>query len=79
LTNTGDLDNKKNIWSIKLAYNLAGFETGLLAQWIRGDVNLSSTAAGLTALNPVPLGAVPGATSAGFEQYRLKAFVKAIF
>lgn len=79
LTNTGDLDNKKNIWSIKLAYNLAGFETGLLAQWIRGDVNLSSTAAGLTALNPVPLGPAPGATSAGFEQYRLKAFVKAIF
>ncbi|MBL8319584.1 MAG: hypothetical protein JNJ42_14320 [Burkholderiaceae bacterium] len=77
LTNTGDVDNKKNILSVKLAYNLAGFETGLLAQWVRGDVSLSSGAAGLTALNPVPL--ATGALDADFKQYRMKAFVKAIF
>jgi hypothetical protein len=77
LTNAGNVDNKKNILSVKLAYNLAGFETGLLAQWVRGDASLSSGAAGLTALNPVPLAV--GALDADFKQYRMKAFVKAIF
>jgi hypothetical protein len=71
LTNTGDLDNKKNIWSIKLAYNLAGFETGLLAQWIRGDVTLN-------AVDPTFGGTLPVAAG-DVKQYRMKAFVKAIF
>ena len=31
------IKNDKNIASVGLAYNLAGFETGLLAQWVKGD------------------------------------------
>ncbi len=30
-------DNEKSIWSLKFNYSLAGFETGLLAQWIDGE------------------------------------------
>lgn len=30
-------DNEKGIWSLKFNYSLAGFEAGLLAQWINGD------------------------------------------
>ncbi|MFO1221122.1 MAG: hypothetical protein U1E89_22395 [Burkholderiaceae bacterium] len=77
LTSVGDVDSKKNIWSVKLAYNLAGFETGLLAQWIRGNVDQTAATASLTALNPVPL--ATGKLGADFNQYRMKAFVKAIF
>lgn len=56
------IDNEKSILSARLAYNLAGFETGLLSQWIRGDGD-------------------PGETGlkADIKQYRMKAFVKAIF
>ena len=32
-----DYDNEKDIWSLKFNYSLAGFETGLLAQWIDGE------------------------------------------
>jgi hypothetical protein len=71
LTNIGNLDNKKNIWSVKLAYNLAGFETGLLAQQIRGDVTLN-------AIDPTFGGTIPVAAG-DVKQYRMKAFVKAIF
>lgn len=54
--------NDKDIWSLRLSYNLAGFETGLLSQWIKGDGD-------------------PGETGArsDIKQYRMKAFVKAIF
>ena len=56
------IDNEKSITGIRLAYNLAGFETGLLSQWISGDGD-------------------PGETGvrSSIKQYRLKAFVKAIF
>jgi hypothetical protein len=57
-----NVDNDKNITSLRLTYNLAGFETGLLSQWIRGDGD------------PLETG-----TSGKIKQYRMKAFVKAIF
>jgi len=34
---SASFDNTKNIWSLKFNYSLAGFETGLLTQWINGD------------------------------------------
>ena len=39
------VDNHKSIWSLKFNYSLAGFEAGLLAQWItgRGDPTRSGT------------------------------------
>jgi hypothetical protein len=55
-------DNKKNIWSARLSYNLAGFETGLLAQRVKGDGDPGETG-----------------TQSDIKQYRMKAFVKAIF
>jgi hypothetical protein len=56
------IDNDKSVLSARFTYNLAGFETGLLAQWIKGDGD-------------------PGETGnkADIKQYRMKAFVKAIF
>jgi len=57
-----NIKNDKNITSISLAYNLAGFETGILAQWIKGDGDPRETG-----------------TLEKIDQYRMKAFVKAIF
>lgn len=57
-----EINNKKNIWSLRLAYNLAGFETGLLSQWVKGDGDPEETG-----------------TPIDIRQYRMKAFVKAIF
>jgi hypothetical protein len=38
ITKSGaEINNDKNIWSLRLAYNLAGFETGVLSQWVKGD------------------------------------------
>lgn len=56
------IKNDKSILSLRLAYNLAGFEAGLLSQWIRGDGDPLETG------TPVDL-----------RQYRMKAFLKAIF
>jgi hypothetical protein len=61
-TGLGDFNNKKNITSVRLSYNLAGFETGLLSQWVRGDGDPGETG-----------------TVSNIKQYRMKAFVKAIF
>jgi len=58
----GKVENDKSIFSTRLAYNLAGFEAGLLSQWIRGDGD------------PLETG-----TPVKIKQYRMKAFVKAIF
>jgi hypothetical protein len=55
-------DNKKDILSVRLSYNLAGFETGLLSQWVKGDGDPGETG-----------------TKSDIKQYRMKAFVKAIF
>lgn len=57
-----EIANKKSIWSLRLAYNLAGFETGLLSQWVKGDGDPEETG-----------------TPIDIRQYRMKAFVKAIF
>jgi hypothetical protein len=57
-----NIDNKKDIYGLRFSYNLAGFETGLPAQWVRGDGDPGET------------GAI-----ADIKQYRMKAFVKAIF
>jgi len=56
------VDNDKSVLSTRFTYNLAGFETGLLAQWISGNGD-------------------PGETGnrEKIKQYRMKAFVKAIF
>jgi len=61
-TPAGKTENDKNVYSLSLAYNLAGLETGLLSQWVRGDGD-------------------PGETGniTNIKQYRMKAFVKAIF
>jgi hypothetical protein len=57
-------DNSKNIYGVKFAYNLPGFELGLLAQTIRGTGNPTGT-----------VGAVP----VDINQYRMKAFAQVIF
>lgn len=59
---TSTIKNSKNISSLRLAYNLAGFETGLIAQWITGRGDPGETG-----------------TRSDLNQYRMKAFVKAIF
>ena len=56
------IDNSKNILSLRLSYNLAGFETGVLAQKISGTGDPGETG-----------------TRTDISQYRMKAFVKAIF
>ena len=58
----GEIDNRKRIWSARLAYNLAGFEAGLLAQWVKGTGDPGETG-----------------TPSALDQYRMKAFIKAIF
>jgi hypothetical protein len=60
------LDNDKNITSLRFTYNLAGFETGVLAQWIKGNAQLTELAGNTSLTGDV-------------KQYRMKAFVKAIF
>jgi hypothetical protein len=57
-------DNSKNIYGVKFAYNLPGFELGLLAQTIRGTGN--------------PTGTV-GAAAVDINQYRMKAFAQVNF
>jgi hypothetical protein len=59
---TSRFDNSKNIWSLRLAYNLSGFEAGLLTQFIDGEGDPQQTG-----------------TEIDFDQYRTKAFIKAIF
>jgi hypothetical protein len=59
---SNEISNDKSIISVKLSYNLAGFETGLLSQWIKGDGDPSEAG-----------------TPVDIKQYRMKAFVKAIF
>jgi hypothetical protein len=40
-------DANKDIFSVRLAYNLTGFEFGTLAQWIDGDSQSGPTAIGV--------------------------------
>jgi hypothetical protein len=56
-------NNSKSIYSLKFAYNLPGFETGLLTQWIRGGGNPTETVGANT----------------NIQQYRLKAYSQVNF
>jgi hypothetical protein len=56
-------NNSKSIYSLKFAYNLPGYELGLLTQWIHGAGNPTET-----------LGA-----GAKIQQYRLKAYSQVNF
>jgi hypothetical protein len=58
-----DFNNSKSIYGVRFAYNLPGFELGMLTQWILGSGNPSET-----------VGA-----SAKFRQYRMKAFAQVNF
>lgn len=59
---SAQFNNDKSITSLKLSYNLAGFELGGLAQWISGTGDPSQSG-----------------TRGDIKQYRMKAFLKAIF
>lgn len=56
-------NNNKNIYSLKFAYNLPGFEAGMLTQWIRGHGNPTETPGGDT----------------NIKQYRLKTYMQVNF
>lgn len=56
-------NNSKSIYSLKFAYNLPGFETGLLTQWIQGGGNPTETVGANTKI----------------QQYRLKAYSQVNF
>lgn len=55
--------NTKNIYGARLAYNLPGFEVGVLSQWVRGDGNPSETVS----------------SQVDVRQYRMKAFAQVNF
>lgn len=57
------LKNTKSIYSLRFAYNLPGFEVGMLTQWIQGSGN--------------PTGAAGGQVK--IQQYRMKAFAQVNF
>lgn len=59
-----NFNNTKSIYGVKFAYNLPGFETGVLAQWIQGSGN--------------PTEAV-GVANVKIQQYRMKAFAQVNF
>lgn len=56
-------NNSKSIYGLKFAYNLPGFEMGLLTQWIQGNGNPTEAATG----------------NVKIQQYRLKAFAQVNF
>lgn len=58
-----DFNSSKNIYSLKFAYNLPGFEMGLLTQWIDGKGNPTETVGGQVTI----------------QQYRLKAYTQVNF
>ncbi|MBI4808283.1 MAG: hypothetical protein HY799_04985 [Nitrosomonadales bacterium] len=56
-------NNSKSIYGVKFAYNLPGFEMGMLTQWIRGSGNPTETAG----------------ASVKIQQYRMKAYAQVNF
>ena len=60
---SNDFSNTKSIYSLRLAYNLPGFEMGLLTQSIQGDGNPTETVGAQTDI----------------KQYRLKAYAQVNF
>lgn len=56
-------NNSKSIYSLKFAYNLPGFEVGMLTQWIKGAGNPTETLGG----------------DSKIQQYRMKAYAQVNF
>ena len=56
-------NNSKSIYSLKFAYNLPGFEVGMLTQWIQGYGNPTETLGGDTKI----------------QQYRMKTYAQVNF
>lgn len=56
-------NNSKSIYGLKLAYNLPGFEVGMLTQFIQGNGNPTETAAG----------------NVGIKQMRMKTYAQVNF
>lgn len=56
-------NSSKSIYGVRFAYNLAGFEVGMLTQWIRGYGNPTETSTGQVKI----------------QQYRMKAFAQVNF
>jgi hypothetical protein len=56
-------NNSKSIYSLKVAYNLPGYEFGMLTQWIQGHGNPTETMGADTKV----------------QQYRLKAYSQVNF
>jgi hypothetical protein len=64
ITSAGNqFNNSKNIYSLKFAYNLPGYEVGMLTQWIQGYGNPTET-----------VGA-----NVKIQQYRMKAYAQLNF
>ena len=60
---SSEFSNTKSIYGLRFAYNLPGFEFGMLTQWIRGGGNPTETAGGQVKI----------------QQYRMKAFAQVNF
>jgi hypothetical protein len=56
-------NNSKSIYSLKFAYNLPGFEVGMLTQWIQGNGNPTETLGGEVKI----------------QQYRMKTYAQVNF
>lgn len=64
ITSSGNtFNNSKSIYSLKFAYNLPGFEVGMLTQWIQGNGNPTETLGG----------------GVKIQQYRMKTYAQVNF
>lgn len=64
ITSSGNkYNNSKSIYGLKLAYNLPGYEVGMLTQFVQGNGNPTETAAG----------------SVGIKQMRMKTYAQVNF
>lgn len=61
--NAIDIKNTKSIYGVRFAYNLPGFEVGVLTQWIQGSGNPTEAPGG----------------QVDIQQYRMKAFAQVNF
>lgn len=61
--NTIEVKNTKSIYGVRFAYNLPGFEVGILTQWILGSGNPAEAPGGQVRI----------------QQYRMKAFAQVNF
>lgn len=64
ITSSGNkFNNSKSIYSLKFAYNLPGYEVGMLTQWIKGNGNPTETVG----------------SQVNIQQYRMKAYAQVNF